>query len=263
MKRQVVLMLAMVAAGMAGMAATLYAEAPATAPAHAAVEAKPLAPEAREILQTLQDRKKTLKDFTARIDYSVEHISTDVDGKLGHVDYVDSGAGGGTVQFSVDFTIDTVNGKPSHKRHSQIILDGKDLIAIDFDSKQFSKSPSPPTNSLESQIPLPIGLKVEDVTSNFNVEMRPAGKDANLPTLRLTPRLKGKFEYQQLDVTVDKKLQIPVKVIVYTNRGETTTIKFIDPDINSGKAKIITPIVPDPAQGWTINTGKATVGGTK
>ena len=45
-------------------------------------------------------------------------------------------------------------------------------------------------------------------------------------------------------------------VIVYTNRGETTTIKFLDPDINSGKAKILTPIVPDPKDGWTVKTGK-------
>jgi outer membrane lipoprotein-sorting protein len=259
MKRQMTWMLAM---ALAGMTAGLHAEnsAPAAEPA---AEAKPLEPEAKAILTMLQDRKKTLKDFTAKIDYSVEHISTDVDGKLGRVDYVENGAGGSTPQFSVDFTTDTVNGKPSHKRHSQIILDGSNLIAIDFDSKQFSKSPSPPTNSLESQIPLPIGLKVDDVTSNFNVEVQPSGKDPNLITLRLTPRMKGKFDYQQLDVTVDKKLQIPVKVIVYTNRGETTTIKFLDPDINSGKAKIITPITPNPAEGWTINTGKATVGGTK
>jgi hypothetical protein len=252
----VVLMMASACAADAprGGAAAAPGAGGAPAPSGPPAEAKPLSSAAREVLQMLEDRKKTLKDFTAKIDYSVEHIAGDVDGKLGRVDYVD-GAGG--PQFSVDFTTDTVNGKPRHKRHSQIIMDGKDVIGIDFDAKQFSKSPSPPTNSLDSHIPLPIGIKVDDVTANFNVEERPE-KVANPDrvTLRLVPRMKGKFEYRHLDVTVDKKLQIPVELQMNRN-DEITRIKFLEPDINSGKAKVITPITPDPSKGWTINAGKA------
>jgi len=228
---------------------------PAGAVATASAPAAAMPAEAGEVLKMLQDRKGTLKDFTAKVDYSVEHIGGDVDGKLGTVDYKDDEGG---QKFSVDFTVVTVNGKPTHKAHSQLICDGKNVTVIDYDSKQYNQSPSPPTNSFKSELPLPIGIKVEEVAENFSVAVRPAGgggKDGNVVTLRLTPLVKGRFEYTALDVSVDRKLQIPVKVVVYTNRGETTTIRFLEPEVNTGKAKVLVAAPPADPTGWTVNIG--------
>ena len=236
---------------------TLPSPGPAAAPAApgpgAAAEGStastPLSPAARGVLTTLQDRKKTLKDFTANVDYSVEHVSTDVDGSLGTVDYVDTPAG---PEFSIAFVKDTLNGKTTHMHERHIIYDTKNLTTIDYQAKQYNQAPvSTSAGSLESEVPIPIGVKVDDVTHNFNVVERPS-TDPNEATLRLTPLVKGKFNYSQLDVTVDKKLEIPVKIVVYGTHGDVTTIKFTDIAINTGKAKMLDSKPPTGLE-WTIH----------
>ena len=50
---------------------------------------KPMSEEAKATLQTLHDRKETLKDFTGKIDFDVEDgHSGDHNGKLGDVQFI-------------------------------------------------------------------------------------------------------------------------------------------------------------------------------
>ena len=84
----------------------------------------PIAPEARDLLKMLHDRKNTLKDFYADIDYSVKSpIDDSLTGKTGKVSFlVDPNRG---PIFSADFDVNTVEGKPRAKYHVQFIFDGK------------------------------------------------------------------------------------------------------------------------------------------
>ena len=245
--------------------------APAVPAAGAAGPAAPLAPEAADILKVLHDRKDTLKDFTGKIDYSVEAGRTgDVTGKRGTVDFINDPTKGPT--FSADFTVNTKEGKPSLIYHVQFIFDGRDFTIKDFGTnnnvKQFVHSRVLPDGAkpgdavtLKGPITLPIGLDVNDVAQTFEVTVQP-GKEPGQAVLRFVPREKGKFDYTQLEVTVDKRpeMQIPVKLVHTAAAGDVTTITLTDVKINSGGARLADASVPAD-QGWTEKAGATRPGG--
>jgi hypothetical protein len=217
-----------------------------------------VAPEVRELLQLLHDRKDTLKDFTGKIDYSVTDKLGDTTGRRGTVDYVTDPLLG--PKFSADFTMNTTEGKPTLKYHVQFIFDGREFTIKDYGQnnnvRQFVRStvlkPGDKPGSavaLNGAMPLPIGLDVDDVIRNFDAALLPS-TDANLPVLKLVPRVKGRFDYVELDVTVDKKQQLPVKLVQTAANGSVTTITLTELDINKGQAKILDAATPA-SEGWT------------
>jgi hypothetical protein len=234
---------------------------PAPPPAGADPTVSPtLDPMARELLQTLHDRRNTLKDFTAKIDYSVKHpVTEEVSGKRGTVDFLIDPVKGPI--FSVDFTVDTdEDGKAKRTHHQQIIFDGVDMTTKDFQPREFTRSRMLPDGAqpgdavtLNGPMTLPIGLNVDDVARNFQVTVVPAS-DPNLAELRLIPRTLGKFDFKQLDFTVDRRLELPVKMVQTAKGrdGDVTTIQLSDIQPNTGKARMQDPT---PGPGWTERGG--------
>jgi hypothetical protein len=225
----------------------------------------PLSAEARETLQALHDRKDTLKDFTGKIDYSVEDGRTgDTTGKRGTVDFIMDPTRGPT--FSADFTINTAGGKPKLAYHVQFVFDGRDFTIKDYGTngttKQYVHNTLLPPGAkpgdaatLSGAMPLPIGLDVEDVARNFEVTAV-ASKEANEAVVKLVPRDKKRFEYADLTVTLDKKQQLPVKLVQTGANGDITTILLTDLQINSGKAKLVDAATPA-KDGWREMGGDA------
>jgi hypothetical protein len=231
----------------------------AQAPAASAPADAPLDPQARALLDTLHDRRNTLKDFTATIDYSVRHPVTDeTSGKRGTVDFLMDPARGPV--FTVDFAVDTdESGKPKRTHHQQIIFDGTDITTRDFGSREYMTIRELPPGaspgdavSLNGPLTLPIGIDVNDVLKNFQVSLAPApaGGAPDQATLRLVPRAISKFDFKQLDITIDKKLELPIKLVQTAKgrQGDITTIKLTDIQPNTGKAKM-QDLTPPP--GWT------------
>ena len=243
---------------------------PAVPPAQPSIPAPSLvgpvsvAPEARAILKILQDRKETLKDFTAAIDYSTDIADIhDISGKRGALNFIIDPARGPI--FTVDFTEDTANGKPKRKHHQQVIFDGKEVTTKDFDPKEIMHANMLPAGakpgdavSLNGPLTLPIGLDVEDVIRNFDVTLRPS-KDPNQAVLKLVPRAAGgaptgggvppKFDFTALEITVDKKLELPVKLVQTEKSRDVTTITLSNPVINQGQAKMESTATPP---GWNV-----------
>jgi hypothetical protein len=64
------------------------------------------------------------------------------------------------------------------------------------------------------------------------------------------PRAISKFDFKQLDITIDKKLELPIKLVQTAKgrQGDITTIKLTDIQPNTGKAKM-QDLTPPP--GWT------------
>ena len=58
----------------------------------------------------------------------------------------------------------------------------------------------------------------------------------------------GKFDFTELQVTVDKKLQLPVKLVQTEKSRDVATIVLSDMQINEGKAKMESSATPP---GWT------------
>jgi hypothetical protein len=220
------------------------------------------APEVRDLLQVLRDRKDTLKDFAAKIDYNVKDPRGDATGKTGTVAYLMDATKGPV--FSANFDKKTTNGKVTGFYYVQFIFDGKDFTIKDlgFDGKGRTYLHStllPPgakpgdAVTLNGALPLPIGLDVNDVLQSFGVTLAPS-TDPNVGVLKLVPRDHKKFDYKELDVTVDRKLQLPVKLVQTAMDDTETTIKLTELEINAGKAKMLDPSTPA-ADGWTLKAG--------
>jgi len=259
-----------VAAGL--MCVTLSAAGQTSAPATEPAASEPavsapaeMDPVAREALKMLQDRKGTLKDFQAKVNYDVVHTKTeDREGKLGTVDYVMDSAAGPT--FSARFDIDTSEGVPIKKHRQDLVFDGTNVTVIDYAGKTYTRrsvlgpggKPGDAT-SLNGGVPLPIGLNVEEVGRNFAVTALPgdAGAKADEVVLQLVPReeVRGKFEFKKLVLTVDRKLELPVKVVRTERNGDVTTVEFSEMAVNTGKSTMVDTSLPKGGN-WGIDLGE-------
>lgn len=228
--------------------------APAGPPAPVAMPA-----DVRGVLTMLQNRKDTLKDFTANISKTEVDRTGDSTTKTGTLAVINDPKAG--LIFSADFTKMKVGGR-TRDYHLQYIFDGHTSLIKDFgnDAKQFVRqevvapgAPAGSATSLDGPMPLPIGLDPDDVVRNFDVTMQPSA-DPNQAVLSLVPREKGK-DFTSLEVTVDKSKQIPVKLVEVPPGAaagglEKTIIELTGAGINSGKAKMLSVAVPA-SEGWT------------
>jgi len=222
-----------------------------------------VAPEVMDLLKMLEKRKETLKDFTGKIDYSVYHPVTDeTSGKRGTVDFlVDPNKG---PLFSVDFTVDTDDvGKPKKAHHQQVIFDGQNVTTKDFTTKQFIRvnvvrpgGKPGDAITLNGPMPLPIGVRVEEVLANFDVILapptpgNPAPASKDQVVLRFTPKAGSKLDFRQLEITVDKKAELPVRLVQTAKNKDVTTITLTEIEINTGRARMQDPN-PPANEGWT------------
>jgi hypothetical protein len=212
-----------------------------------------------DLLKMLRDRKGTLKEFTSDIDYDVKDPRGDGStGKLGKLAYITDPEKGPT--FSADFEWATEDGKKTRHYYVQFIFDGKDLTIKDFGmdkkGRNYVKTTLLPPGAkpgdavtLNGALPLPIGLDVDDVLRAFEVTVLPSS-DPNIGVLKLVPRDKRKFDYKRLDVTVDRKQELPVKLVQTGSDDSVTTIKLTGIEINGGKAQMLDARVPA-SEGWT------------
>ncbi len=235
--------------------------APAEAPA-TTVGVPAMDPAALAALKMLQDRKETLKDFQADVSYDVTDARTDDRaGKIGTADFLNDAKSG--PEFSARFTHDTTDGKATKKHEQEVVFDGRFLTLIDVRGKTYSRRDILPAGakpgdavSLTGPMPLPIGIRVEEVTKNFEVSVvaPAAGGDANVVVLKLVPRVevKGTFDFKQMLITVDKKLELPTKMERTEKNGNVTTIEFTSVAVDGGKATMVDTKVPTEA-GWDVD----------
>lgn len=218
-------------------------------------------PAAREALKMLQERRGTLKDFQAKVVYDVTHSRTeDREGKLGKVDYLMDPTVGPT--FTVRFDVDTEDGTPIKKHRQDVIFDGTNVTLIDWVGRTFTRrrvlaegaKPGAAT-SLQGEMPLPIGVDVEEIGRDFDVTVEKGG-DGDQVVLKLVPKGEAvkRFDFKQLVMTVDKKLELPVKVVRTERNGDVTTVELKEVEVNTGKAKMGDESVPK-GEGWTIDLG--------
>jgi outer membrane lipoprotein-sorting protein len=228
----------------------------AAAAAQSTLPAPSASPEAMRILKTLEDRKTTLKDFSGKVEISTLHLAGDEETKSGDALFVNDTP---DPKFAAHFTKATTDGKPAPTPDEEIAFDGAKITMIDlkakiFRSTTFTTPAGAPgsVTSLGGPVPLPIGLNPDAVTKEFTVTLGKAD-DPDHDLLILKPLDRSKFEYKTMELTVDKKLQLPVKIVLNQKGSDITTIKLTDLKINEGGVTIPSPTPPtDP--GWTVET---------
>ena len=216
-------------------------------------------PLADSTLQMLHDRRDTLKDFQAKVIYDVYHPDTDDhEGKTGKVDFLIDPTNGPA--FSVHFTEDTADGKPVKRHEQDLVFDGRKLTMIDrramrYDQQAVLKPGEKPGSeqTLKSQVPLPIGILPEEVKKDFAVTVESSDEKTTVLKLIPHPDVKADFDFKQLDLTVDKQLQLPLKIVRTDKKGVVTTVEFSkEPTINTGKSTMI-DTTPPKEPGWDID----------
>lgn len=224
----------------------------------------PVAPAAvYQWLKRLDERGKTLKSFSADIRMSVHHLRTDEkDINIGKIWYQTIK---GRTRFDIRFNILVVDGAIA-RRHANhdIVFDGRWLIDRDGAAKIYRKVQVAPPGSHydplklgQGPIPIPIGQSPAAVEKNFTVSLMPPVKaDAGLIHLKLVPKDAKAFTFKRLELWIDPKLDLPVRIL-RIDPDSTPTLAVLTKVAVNGTFHHDFHVQPPPVNaGWTIDIQK-------
>ena len=209
-----------------------------------------------KVLNALEARGTTLKDFSAQLRVRVHHLRTDeTDINIGKIWYKRQGA---TSCFDIHFDILAVDGAIARKHADHdLVFDGRWFIDRDGTAKIFRKTEVAPPGSVvnplklgQGPLPIPIGQDPREVLKDFHVQLRLNANE--IEHLILKPRDKKAFDFDKLQFWIDPKLGIPVKIRRTDPDGTPTTATFTNIKINTGKSHDFHVQVPAPGRGWTV-----------
>jgi hypothetical protein len=232
-----------VAVGLVAVSVAYAADpAPASAPGEMSIV---------DTLKLLEDRGGTLKDFTANLRYSVEHVrEAATETNTGTVAYVREAGKETKMAIQLDNLI--VDGaKVREGLNHQIVFDGLWITEKDPPNKTFRRIEVAKAGgvkkdpfALRGPIPLPIGQSAAQVLKDFKVEKIPFADHPTKPVakapvaLRLTPKVEKVYDFTQLDLVVDTDpaVKLPVRIAKTGLDENITTVIFRELKINTGEA---------------------------
>ena len=254
-----VLMLAGITAGAPGARAA----ADSAAVQHKTAVTMPAGNTAAEWLRRLDERGKTLHSFTADIRMTVHHLRTDEkDINIGRIWYQTTKAG---ARFDIHFNILVVDGAIA-RRHADhdIVFDGRWLIDRDGAAKIYRKIElAPPGRKYDplkigqGPIPIPIGQNPAEVAKRFAVTVAAPGKgNAGLIHLVLVPRDSKAFTFRRIELWIDPKIDLPVKILRIDPDSTPTLAVFTKVSINQPMKHDFHVSPPPAGAGWTVDIQK-------
>jgi len=225
-------------------AGALCADAPPAAPPPAPN------PAVDPILDALDQRGKSLKEFTADVTMSTTDTSVgNTNTRLGHVLFQKKGdSGDARMHVTFDSQVKKNGTKPMLMKYKlEYILNDGVLLDYDFEKKLGTRrqvaQPGQKVNLLklgEGPFPLPIGQSKQDVHRNFIVsKIAPAPDDPPSSThLQLKP-IRGTSmarHFSKIDIWVDPKSNMPVRIDTLDATGsEERTTQFSNVQVNPQK----------------------------
>jgi len=216
----------------------------------AGADVPPLKPDADldTTLDALNARGKDLKDFSGDVALHTADNRTGEDtAQLGTVVFQNKGAGDSRIRVAFDKKeLDNGNGpKIIQKQKLDYLLEDGWLTDRDYQKKLEVRrqvlEPGQKMNLLklgEGPFPLPIGQDKEEVKRQFKTDLVPAEKDDPKETIhvRLTPKPKSQFEarFKQIDVFVDTKTSMPVRIDTVEKAGTVRSTDLKNLKLNVG-----------------------------
>ena len=104
--------------------------------------------------------------------------------------------------------------------------------------------------------PLPFGQKTDDMVEHFNIKTRPvgAGEPGGTTYLKLTPRREHykAINFKRLEMWIDPKTHLPVKLVSLDKKKRTTTVTFKKVQTNAKLDAVKMFHMPRPA-GWAYS----------
>jgi len=222
-------------AGLCVVGSMARADEPAALPANAPVAT---------VLDALKARGDSLKDFSATVTLSSLDGGTQLETRqTGQVLFANDPLTG--ERLRVNFTTDTTGGVTTVINH-QYILDGLDLLEIDFKKQRITTSqvlkPGQKMNLMklgEGPFPLPIGQDPKTVQEQFDVTKPAAAKDDPPGTVHLSLAPKAGTglarKFTSIDVYVDCVTDMPTRIVTLDQSGQTLRTTALDKlQINKG-----------------------------
>ncbi len=261
------------AIGMFGTSAVLAQ--PATAPASQPAASQPAAtrpastqsagqaePKVHTILQQLELRGDSIKDLKAKIEWQIlDRVIDDKQAKFGDLSFKrDKPHDKFLVKFGRTVVEDQVIDKPEEhlfdgrwyieKREATKSVIKREIVrpGEEFDPFKLGQGP----------FPLPFGQKESEILNKFQVSYVEPAKDdpANSAHLKLLPKPGAQDmadKYNELHFFVDKKLDLPVKVVADQKDDKLVTVTFSDIQVNTGlPGSAFTIQVPDDPT-WSVS----------
>jgi hypothetical protein len=206
-------------------------------------QAAPADPRVHAVLQLLEKKGDAIKDLTAGIEWrTVDAVINSTDIKTG------------TLYFKRD--------KPHDKflvRFDKTIADDQEINKPEehcFDGEWYVEKREATKTIIKRQIvrpgeqydpfklgegpfPLPFGQKESEILDKFDVTyVAPAGGDPeNTVHLKLIPKATSgdiQDKYAEMHFYIDKKIDLPVKVVAKQKDDKTVTVLFKDLKVNTG-----------------------------
>ena len=182
-----------------------------------------------EVLSALQERGKTMQDFTADVTLSrVDQATADTSSDVGKIWFEQLAGGDGRIR--VTFTQETRGDKTFGEKHEYTLANGW-LIDRDYKNKDEVRrqvvAPGEKISLLklgEGPFPLPIGQDPKTVRQDFDVSLVAAAKDDVPDTVHVLLKPKAGTElarkFSTIDVWVDRQTAMPVKISSLDSAGE-------------------------------------------
>jgi len=211
-----------------------------------------------KVLEKLNKSTRELKSYQGQIEYKFTQPSLfdSQDLKKGIFYYTKEG---NKSRLRVNFQTRKQDEEPEHKYIEQyIVLDGDSLaypgrrfegtwlVCIDYQVPEVkyiqvaeAGDPNKPMDVFElasENIPLVGFTKIEELKEQFEVSLieqkTPESKDFIQVHLKVGPNSIYKDDYTYIDFWIDRKLNLPAKVIAITTEEDIYEIKFLQPKVN-------------------------------
>jgi len=227
--------------GLANLLGAQTTTAPAT---QSTTAAETVSPEVDQILTRQEKASNAIKDLQADIRHELyQVIPDDRQTKLGLIRYR-AASKGDNARFMISF--DTlIHEDLKLKQKEWFCFDGKWLREIHEQTKTaIDREVVAPNEKIdpfklgEGPFPLPFGQHKADILKNFKVTLaKPEKTDPeNTDHLVLVPKPESPYtkRYEKLEFWIDRKLDLPIKVVSHDRHSNIVTVDFKNVKINTG-----------------------------
>lgn len=217
-------------------------------------------PRVHTVLQLLEKRGEAIKDLTAGIQWqTLDSIINALDVKIGTLYFKrDKPHDKFLVRFEKTIADEQVIEKPEeHLFDGQWYTEKREATKTII-RREISRPGEKydPFKLGEGPFPLPFGQKESEILDTFDVTYVAPAKDdpQNSVHLKLLPRATSgdmQDKYSEMHFYVDKRLDLPVKVVAKQKDDKVITVLFTDTKVNSGIAgSTFTLVLPKDDPTW-------------
>ena len=200
------------------------------------------------ILRKLNQQTASLNSYQCRLEYSfIQPLLQSHAVRTGDLYYLKSD---NRSNLRINFQTLQQDEEKQQKYIEQYIFDGVWLTVIDYQIKEVKKyqlaEPNNPADAFElatNNFPV-IGFSAnQDLNKDFDIslllEQRTESDDLIGLHLKVKPDSAYKDNYSSVDFWIDKKLNLPAKIIALSTEGDIYKIKLLQPKVNQPMDKKI------------------------